>query len=95
MRALSAIRLLLCLLMVLVCASAVPPQTEQILDFHSDITLEEDSSLQITETITVFVTGNQIHHGIYRELPTRYRDAFNNRYVVGFQMLSATRDSRE
>lgn len=93
MRSLSPTRLLLCLLTVLVCASAVPPGTEQILDFHSDITLEEDSSLQITETITVFVTGNQVHHGIYRELPTRYRDGFNNRYVVGFQMLSATRDS--
>lgn len=94
MRTLSAIRLFLCLLTLLASASAVPPQTEEILDFHSDITLEEDSSLQITETITVFVTGRQIHHGIYRELPTRYRDAFNNRYVVGFQMLAATRDSQ-
>lgn len=73
-----------------------PPQRqeyEQILDFHSDITLQVDSSLLVTETITVFATGNQIRHGIFREFPTRYTDAFNNKYVVGFQMLSATCDS--
>ena len=49
----------------------------------------------VTETITVVAAGNQIRHGIYREFPTRYRDAFNNRYAVGFQMLSATRDSAD
>lgn len=75
-----------------------PPQRheyEQILDFHSDITLQEDSSLLVTETITVFATGNQIRHGIFREFPTRYTDAFNNKYVVGFQMRSATCDSAD
>ena len=66
---------------------------EQILDFHSDITLQDDSSLQVTETITVIAAGQQIRHGIFRDFPTRYRDNLNNRYVVGFQMLSATRDS--
>lgn len=69
------------------------PNYEQIIDFHSDITLNPDASLQVTETIAVFAQDNQIHHGIYREFPTRYADALNNKYVVGFQMLSATRDS--
>ena len=69
-------------------------QLEQILDFHSDITLADDSSLQVTETITVIAAGMQIRHGIYREFPTRYTDRFNNRYVVGFQMLAATLDSQ-
>jgi uncharacterized membrane protein YgcG len=74
-----------------------PPHSdyEHILDFHSDITVNQDSSLQVTETITVFATGNQIRHGIYREFPTRYQDVFNNRYIVGFQMLAATRDSAD
>src|SRR5271165_4686158 len=70
-------------------------QTERILDFHSDITLQDDSSLQVTETITVVAAGGLIRHGIFREFPTRYSSPYNNRYVVGFQMLSATRDSRE
>jgi len=68
-------------------------QTEQIVEFHSDITLQQDSSLLVTETITVIAAGNQIRHGIYRDFPTRYTDTLNNRYVVGFQMLSATLDS--
>ncbi|HKN23944.1 MAG TPA: DUF2207 domain-containing protein [Candidatus Acidoferrum sp.] len=86
-------KLLLFLLAVLICSLPSRAQTEQILDYHSDITLQDDSSLQVTETITVFAAGNQIRHGIYREFPTNYRDNFNNRYVVGFEMLSASRDS--
>ena len=70
-------------------------QTERILDFHSDIALQDDSSLQVTETITVIAAGGQIRHGILREFPTHYSDSYNNHYVVGFQMLSATRDSAE
>jgi len=66
---------------------------EQILDFHSDITLQQDSTLVVRETIAVFATNIQIRHGIYREFPTSYTDAFNNKYVVGFQMLGATCDS--
>jgi len=66
---------------------------ERILDYHSDITLEDDGSLLVTETITVNSTGQQIRHGIFREFPTTYTDPYNNRYVVGFQMLSATCDS--
>jgi hypothetical protein len=68
-------------------------QSEHILDYHSDITLEDDGSLQVTETITVVSGGHQIRHGIFRDFPTSYKDPFNNRYVVGFQMLSATCDS--
>lgn len=70
-------------------------QTERILDFHSDATLQDDSSLQVTETIIVVAAGGQIRHGIFREFPTHYSDPYNNHYVVGFQMLSATRDSAE
>jgi len=68
-------------------------QSERIIDYHSDITLEDDGSLRVTETITVNSTGNQIRHGIFRDFPTIYTSPFNNRYVVGFQMLSATCDS--
>ena len=69
-------------------------QFEHILDFHSDVTLQDDSSLIVTETITVYCAGQRIRHGIYRDFPTTYKDPFNERYVVGFQMLSATRDSQ-
>src|SRR5882724_4339853 len=68
---------------------------ERILDYHSDITLEDDGTLQVTETITVNSTGQQIRHGIFRDFPTTYTDPYNNRYVVGFQMLAATCDSAQ
>jgi len=93
MRLFTSIRLALLCAAFLAFSTPSEAQTEQILDFHSDITLQEDSTLQVAETITVFAAGNQIRHGIYREFPTHYQDIFNNRYVVGFQMLSATRDS--
>jgi uncharacterized membrane protein YgcG len=72
---------------------AQPRDTEQILDFHSDVTLQPDSSLQVAETIAVFAANVQINHGIYRDFPTRYTDHFNNKYVVDFRMLGATCDS--
>lgn len=68
-------------------------QSERILDYHSDITLEDDGSVQATETITVISAGGRIRHGIFRDFPTNYWDPYDNRYVVGFEMLSATRDS--
>src|SRR3974390_950188 len=71
----------------------VSGQVEQIVDFHSEIWLMPDASLRVIETITVNAAGNQIRHGIYRDFPTRYHDAYNNNYVVDFQMLGATRDS--
>ncbi len=74
-------------------STRTPAQSEHILDFHSDITVEDDSSLLVTETITVVSTGAQIRHGLLREFPTAYKDPYGNRYVVGFQALSATRDS--
>ena len=84
--------LLLCCGLVL-SAPAIPPQSERFLDFHSDITLQDDSSLLVTETITLICAGNQIRHGIYRDFPTAYSDPYNTHYRVGFEMVSATRDS--
>jgi hypothetical protein len=95
MRFLTPIRLFLLCVSVLAFSPHSRAQAEKILDFHSDITLQDDSTLQVTETITVFAAGNQIRHGIFREFPTQYHDFFNNRSVVGFQVLSATRDSAE
>ena len=95
MRPFFPIRLLVLCVAFSVCSFPSRAQTEQILDFHSELTLQDDSSLLVTETITVLAAGNQIRHGIYREFPTRYQDTFNNRYVVGFEMLSATRDAAD
>ena len=93
MRTLYLIRFFLIACVCLLPDLAARGQVERIPDYHADITLEDNGSLEVTETITVISVGNQIRHGIFRDFPTTYTDPYNNRYVVGFQMLSATRDS--
>ncbi len=68
------------------------PPEERILSYHSNITVREDASLLVTETIRVRSAGNRIRHGIYRDFPTRYRDRFGNSFEVAFAMLEAQRD---
>lgn len=47
------------------CSSVL---AEEILDFHSDIIINSDSSLSIKETI-IYDFGNLEKHGIYRDIP--------------------------
>src|SRR5882672_60171 len=93
MRVPAPIRFLLAACLSLSAALSAAGPSERILDYHSDITLEDDGSLRVTESITVISAGQQIRHGIYRDFPTTYTDPYKNRYVVGFQVLSATCDS--
>ncbi|MFZ0967043.1 MAG: DUF2207 domain-containing protein [Candidatus Acidiferrales bacterium] len=77
----------LCLL-----APSAAAQRERIVRYNSDVDVRDDGSMLVRETIQVVSAGIQIRHGIYRDFPTRYRDRFGNRYVVGFELVSATRD---
>jgi uncharacterized membrane protein YgcG len=80
------------------CCSAqsqvTPSATEEILDYHSDIRVQQDASLLVRETIRVRGAGVQIHHGIYRDFPTRYKDQLGNRYIVNFQIVEVSRDGQ-
>jgi len=73
-------------------AGTARAQTEQILDYHSDIQLSDDGMLLVRETIRVVSAGQQIRHGIYRDFPTSYTDRLGNRYAVGFALIGATCD---
>lgn len=68
---------------------------ERILNFHSDIEVFADSSMQVTETIRVRSEKKQIKRGIYRDFPTDYKDRLGNRYRVGFDVVDVKRDGRE
>ncbi len=72
-------------------SQASPSATEEILDYHSDIRVQQDASLLVQETIRVRSAGVQIHHGIYRDFPTRYKDQLGNRYVVSFKVVEVSR----
>jgi uncharacterized membrane protein YgcG len=65
---------------------------ERILDYHVDVQIQTDGSLQVTETIRVQSEGENIRRGIYRDFPTRYKDRFNNHYVVDLTVLDVQRN---
>jgi hypothetical protein len=81
--------LLLCLM---ACAIPARAQNERILDFHSDIRVQDDATMQVVETIRVVSAGDQIRHGIYRDFPTRYSDRLGNNFLVGLNVSMVTRD---
>jgi uncharacterized membrane protein YgcG len=85
----SAPRAILCLL---VCLAAPAAAEERILRFSSDVRVEPDSSLAVTETIHVRAENDAIKHGIYRDFPTRYRGRQGNQVRVGFTFEGATLD---
>ena len=80
--------LLLCALVVAAGLQA----DERILDYHSEIQVQPDGALHVTETIRVRAEGRAIRRGIYRDFPTRYTDRIGNRVVVDFTPVSVRRD---
>ena len=65
---------------------------ERILRFVSDVQVNKDSSLDVTETIDVRAENVEIEHGIFRDFPTRYRTANGGRMRVGFTLGPVTRN---
>lgn len=67
---------------------------ERILSYDSDIALNADGSLEVTETIHVRAEGDNIRRGIYRDFPTRYKDRYGNRVAVDFDVVEVLRDGK-
>jgi uncharacterized membrane protein YgcG len=67
---------------------------ERILDYHSDVTVDPDGWLTVTETIRVRVEGDKIKHGIYRDFPVRYTGRAYTRVVVPFEVIDVTLDGQ-
>ena len=78
--------------LLLIAAPAAAGAEERITHFLSDVAIQPDSSLEVTETIDVRAEHNQINHGIYRDFPTRYRGRHGSQIRVGFSFHSATLD---
>jgi uncharacterized membrane protein YgcG len=82
-------------LVLLIAAAPVRPAlaVEHILHFLSDVTVERDGDLDVTETIRVKVEQfGTIKHGILRDFPTTYPRPDGSRVVVGFTVQSVTLD---
>src|SRR5690606_31476409 len=65
---------------------------ERIVSFHSDIRIAAYATMEVTETIRVRAEGQSIRRGIFREIPTRYRDRFGNAFNVDLDVIAVTRD---
>jgi uncharacterized membrane protein len=78
--------------MFLQSTNAKALDTEVINSYHSDIVINRDATMQVTETINVTSAGNQIRHGIYRDFPTKYKDTRGNNVNVGFEVVEVQRD---
>jgi uncharacterized membrane protein YgcG len=65
---------------------------ERILHYLSDVLVQADGGLDVTETIRVRSEGARIDHGIYRDFPTRYTNRSGSQVRVGFEVVSVRRD---
>jgi uncharacterized membrane protein YgcG len=85
---------LLAFAMLIACAAVRPAlAVEHILHFLSDVTVERDGDLDVTETIRVKVEQfGTIKHGILRDFPTTYTRPDGSHVVVGFTVQSVTLD---
>ncbi|MBM2820850.1 MAG: hypothetical protein HW405_610 [Candidatus Berkelbacteria bacterium] len=74
-------------------ASATNIIEEQILKFHSDITINTDSSVDVREEINYFFSSPR--HGFYRKIPYHYKDASQDRYFKTPITILSVKDTQE
>ena len=65
---------------------------EKIRSYHSDIMVNRDGSVTVTEIIRVNAEGTDIRRGIYRDFPTTYWDHHGNRHRAEFHLLDVQRN---
>ncbi len=82
------IYVILVLLLLLVSFSSASAQDFTITKFHADITIHKDASLLVQETM--LVNFHESRHGIYREIPFKYRDERDNSIKTPLHVQSVT-----
>ena len=92
-RALALLAASLCLVAV-AAGGAHAEDRERIVNFDSEIWVHPDATMTMRETITVIARSQAIKRGIYRDFPTTYKDRFNNKVVVGFDVARVLRDGQ-
>jgi len=87
-------RELFLLLPLLLASGGARAETERILSYQSDITVHENGSMTVRETIAVRAEGAEIKRGIYRDFPTLYRGSWLTRMRVPFEVVEVLRDGK-
>jgi uncharacterized membrane protein YgcG len=65
---------------------------ERILDYFSDVNVQANGDLLVTETIKVRAEGREIKRGLLRDFPTTYRNRNGTTTRAGFDVLGIKRD---
>lgn len=84
-----------CAVIVVFCGALVNwayPDTERIISFHADIVVNMDATLDVTETIVIWSTGNRIKRGIVRTFPTRYKSEHGGDVVIDFTLKKVLKE---
>ena len=68
---------------------------ERILDYFSDVKVEANGDLLVTETIRVRSEGRDIRRGLRRDFPTTYENRDGTVTRTGFTLLGVRRDGAE
>lgn len=89
MKKLSAL-LITVLLAFAAFAQVARAESEQITSFHSDITVNQDASISIKETIEYVAPYEK--HGIYRYIPIGYKDKDDKKFYLAISDVSISRD---
>jgi len=72
----------------ILCLSLIPLKAIEIIEFHSDIVVESEDAIVVTETILIDFAKNKGKRGIFRPFPTEYKDKLGIVKKVGFEILS-------
>ncbi len=91
---LNSICLRLSIGLVLFLYSSITLCAEEILSFDSNIHIQKDSSMTVTEKITVQAEQKKIKRGIYRDFPTNYQGKLGNQIKVAFDIIEIHRNGR-
>jgi hypothetical protein len=89
-----ALRVALAALLFVLFALHPAAAQERITDFASDISIANDGTITVRETIAVVAENDRIQRGIFRDIPTVYTDRAGNRVRVGFEVEEVRRDGR-
>ncbi len=94
--ALAVVVLAACALGVLGAAPASADVGEHIADYHSDVTIEPDGTIEVHETI-VYDFGVVPKHGIFRDIPVRTdqsgKDGYDRVYPLTVVSVSGSADT--
>ena len=90
-----SLHLLLVAFLMLAGTGADALARERIADYQVAISVNKDRSVDITETIEVYVEGEQIKRGLLRDIPETYRRE-DGRYVnINPQVSTVRRDGQD